>query len=156
TLAQNASLALSQVVLNSAEFANLSQTTLLKAGTLNRLIVLGSGSTLAYGKLVHLKDNGSGKITAVLADATDNTKPAHGVVIAPSGIAVGAFGEVMLCTGLTTSISGSTIGTQYYLSTAGNVQSARPSAAGSIIQGVGFGLGSLGFHLSISSLFIQN
>lgn len=114
-----------------------------------------SGATLAYGKIVTLQLSG-GKIVAIYADATNNTKPAHGIVNNPLGIANGDYGEVDVVEGYSQGIGGTTFGLYYYLGTNGDVQAGRPVAAGSIVQAIGFGLGTAGFYLHISSLFLQN
>lgn len=113
------------------------------------------GSALAYGKIVNLYLD-SGKIAARYADATDNTKPAHGIVNQPQGIDASDYGEVVLMEGLSQGIAGTTFGAYYYLGTNGDVQLGRPITAGSIVQALGFGLGSAGFYLHISSYFHQN
>lgn len=121
----------------------------------HRRVYAKAVSPLSYGKIVHLYLD-SGKIAAEYADATNNTKPAHGIVNAPLGIPAGEFGEILLIEGFTGGIGGTVFGQYYYLGTNGDVQVARPAAAGSIIQACGFGLGSLGFYLHISSLYGQN
>lgn len=117
---------------------------------------LADGLSLSFGAIVNLYLNGGGKICARLADATDNTKPAHGIVDEPLGISSGDYGRVVLVEGHTAGIAGTTFGQYYYLGVTGLVQAARPAAAGSIVQAVGFGLGSAGFYLHISSYFQQN
>lgn len=144
-----------QTDLSQDELANLAQTSTLLTQNHTRLFAKAVGSTLAFGKIVNLYLSG-GKIAAQYADATDNTKPAHGIVNEPLGIPDGTFGEILLFTGHTIGIGGTALGTIYYLSTNGAVQAARPAAVGSIIQACGVGLGTAGFYLNISSLFIQN
>lgn len=110
---------------------------------------------IAFGKLVNLVLD-IDTLGAQLADATNDTKPAQAVCNQPEGVAIGGYGEFLLFTGYTVGISGTVLGATYYLSTEGNAQIARPSVAGSIVQAVGTGLGSLGFYLQISSLFLKN
>lgn len=153
-LARNVSSAVGAVGFSQAELADRSQIASLRAATGNRLFVR-AGPTLAYAKLVHLY-LAAGKISAEYADATTSAKPAVGIVNEPFGIASGQFGEVILFTGYSAGITGTNIGDLYYLSTNGDASPSRPSAVGTIIQSVGVGLGSLGFYLNISSLYIQN
>ena len=118
-------------------------------------IFLKATVAFGFGKLAHILLDGS-SLAAELADATNDTKPAQAVCNQPEGVPAGGFGEFLLYTGYTVGISGSAIGATYYLGTNGDSQLARPAAAGSIIQAVGMGLGSLGFYLQISSLFLKN
>lgn len=153
-LADKVSAATGQVQYSQAEMAQLNQAQSLLAGNANK-IYLKATATIAYGKLCHILLDG-GKLSAELADSTNNTKPAQCVCNAPLGLTAGQYGEFILSDGYTQGIAGTTIGLTYYLGVTGNSQAARPAAAGTIIQAVGFGLGSLGFYLRISSLFIQN
>lgn len=155
---------LSQSLSTSVGLVNFSQDELSQRNQLGSLLTQNhrklwvknsSGAALAYGKIVTLQLSG-GKIVAIYADATNNTKPAHGIVNEPLGIDDGNFGEVMLVEGHTAGISGTTFGLYYYLGTNGDVQAGRPAAAGSIIQAIGFGLGTAGFYMHISPLFLQN
>jgi len=153
---------LSQAVSN---YAGLTRYTQLELASRNQLgsvqsqrqyrLFVYAPSLLAYGKFVHLYLD-SGKIAAEYADATDDTKPACGIVNAPFDIEAGAYGEVILTSGVTQGVSGTTLGATYYLSTTGDISTTRPGVAGSIIQAVGIGLGSAGFYMNISSLFIKN
>lgn len=153
-LAQNVSDIAGLTTYSQAELAQQSQLRAIRTQNATRLAVYAPGD-LDYGKVVNLYLD-SGKIAAREADATDATKPAHGVVNSVTGIAAGTYGDILLCTGLTAGIIGTTVGELYYLDTTGNVSNSRPAAVGSIIQAVGIGLGSAGFYLNVSSLFIQN
>ena len=155
TLAQNISKSTGLVQFDQAELQSRNQVASILSQNHRKVYALAVGSALAYGKIVNLYLS-TGKIAAQYADATNNTKPAHGIVNAAQGIDVGEYGEIVLIEGLVQGITGSTFGSYYYLSTTGNVQLTRPAAAGSIVQAVGFGLGSAGFYLHISSLFLQN
>lgn len=155
---------LAQKVSETTGLVEFSQAELASRGQLNSLLTQNhakiyalndTGVALAFGKIVTLYLS-SGKIAAQYADATNNTKPAHGIVNAPFGIAPGEYGEIMTVEGYSAGIGGTALGQYYYLSTNGDVQAARPGAAGSIVQAVGFGLGSLGFYQHISSYFHQN
>lgn len=154
SLAQAVSTVGGLVDYNQAELAQRNQLASLSAQNHRKVYVLAVGA-LAYGEIVNLYLSG-GKIAAQLADATDNTKPAHGIVNQTQGIAAGDYGEVVISEGHTQGIAGTTFGLYYYLGVTGLIQLARPAAVGSIIQAVGFGLGTGGFYLSISSLFLQN
>lgn len=112
-------------------------------------------AALMYGQVVNVYLD-SGKLAARLADATTAALPAHGIVNNPAGIAAGQYGEILLVEGFTAGITGTTIGVYYYLSTGGLISPVRPAVAGSIVQAVGFGLGSLGFYAHISSYFPVN
>lgn len=153
-LARNTSKVTGQELYDQSELSQLSPVAELVQQNMNKLIIKAN-STLAFGKLVHLFFDGT-NVCAEYADSTNNTKPAQGFVNNPNGIPAGTFGEIVLCAGYCPGIAGSAIGTQYYLSTLGNIQNARPAVAGTIIQAIGFGLGSLGVYVHISSLFIQN
>jgi len=110
---------------------------------------------IAFGKMVNIFLD-SGEMSARLADSTNNSKPASAVCNQLEGVPLGTTGEFLLYTGYTAGISDTVLGATYYLGTNGNSQLTRPSGAGSIIQAVGIGFGSLGFYTQISSLFIQN
>lgn len=155
SLAQGVSIANGSVTYSQDELAQQNQLSTLVTPAARRLFALAPVSILAYGKLVNLFISG-GKIAAQYADATDPNKPAHGIVNEPLGIQVGDYGEIDLIEGLSQGISGSTFGHYYYLSSAGNVQAGQPVAVGTIVQGVGFGLGTGGFYMHISSYIKAN
>lgn len=155
-IAQAVSIAAGNVEFNQEELSQRNQLGSLQAQNHRSVYPLADGVTLNYGVLVNLYLNGGGKICARLADATDNTKPAHGIVEESLGIASGDYGRVILVEGYTAGISGTTFGQYYYLGVTGLAQAGRPAAAGSIVQPVGVGLGSAGFYLHISSYFHQN
>ena len=139
---------------SESELSEINQIETLLVGQVTR-IFLKATETIAFGKMCNIHLDG-GKLSARLADSTDNTKPAHAVCNTAAGLSAGEFGEFILGTGYTSGITGTGVGTIYYLGTSGDSQSARPAAAGSIIQAVGIGLGSAGFYTQISNLFIQN
>lgn len=155
-LAQAVSIAAGNVTYGQDELSQRNQLGSLQAQNHRSVYPLADGVTLPFGVLVNLYLNGGGKICARLADATDNTKPAHGIVEESLGIASGDYGRVVLIEGYTKGITGTTFGQYYYLGITGLAQAGRPVAAGSIVQPVGFGLGSAGFYLHISSYFHQN
>lgn len=154
SLAQGVSVYAGAVSFSQDELASKNQLgTILTQN--HRKIYPKATAALAYGKLVHLLVSG-GKIAAEYADSTTGAKPAHGFVNAPLGIANGDYGEVVLIEGYTLGIGGSTLGLYYYLSSNGDVQAGQPVAAGTIVQGVGFGFGTAGFYVHISSYIKQN
>jgi len=87
-----------------------------------------------------------GIIMARNANATTSSLPADGFCSQLSGIGIGGIGEVILCNGMNTNLSGLSIGTRYYLSTtAGAYTSTPPTASGNLQQ-------SLGIAVSATSL----
>lgn len=138
-----------EIEFTQSELAQQNQVAYLSSQNANRLFVKAL-VPLAYGQLVHIKLDG-GKIAAELADSTDTTKPAAGIVAALQGIDTGMFGEVTLVQGYSQGIAGTAIGGFYWLGAAGVVQNIPPATSGNLIQGVGIGLGSAGFFLNISS-----
>lgn len=154
-LAQGVSISAGAVTFDQSELAQQNQLALLSAGNHRKLYALADGVTLAYGKMVHLYLSG-GKIAGQYADSTTGAKPAHGIVNEPFGINPGEYGEIVLIEGYTQGISGTTFGLYYYLSSNGDVQVGQPTAVGTIRQGVGFGLGTGGFYMHVSSHIVQN
>lgn len=115
---------------------------------LTRKVIVKAGENLNYGELLTLTVSG-GKLVAYKADATNLSRPAHAVCDTSGGIVVNNFGEAVFMQGRTDGISGTSLGTPYYLSVNGTVQAAPPVATGVINQVVGMGLGSAGFYLNI-------
>ena len=75
------------------------------------------------------------------ANATNNTKPAHGYCNVVGGGVSGDYLEIILFKGLCTLFSGLTPGQQYWLATAdGQIAAAAPVAAGNIEQFIGVAL----------------
>jgi hypothetical protein len=147
SIAQFLSAVSGNVEYTPSEQAQASQLTkLLDAKT--RRIFVQAGEALSYGQLLSLTV-ASGKIVAHKADATDLTRPALAVCDVPTGIPINGFGEAVFMQGRTQGISGTALGSPYYLSTAGTVQAAAPVATGVLNQVVGIGLGSEGFYLDI-------
>lgn len=107
----------------------------LLSGNLNRLYIPTS-ENIPFGAAINLY-NSSGILTARLANATNNTKPAHGFCSTSGGIATGTTGEMQVHTGKV-AIAGLTPGLSYYLSTTnGLITNAPPVAAGNIEEYVG-------------------
>jgi hypothetical protein len=104
---------------------------------------------LPYGALVNLYNN-AGVLTARLADRTDGTKPAHAIVDDPLGAAVGAYANCIMLHGRSRGVSGTTVGTQYWLGLAGAMQNTKPTTAGNLAQRVAIGMGTNGIILCIT------
>jgi hypothetical protein len=155
-LAQAVSIASGRVTYSQEELAQRNQLGSILTQNHRVAYVLADGISLPFGTLVHLYLNGGGKICGEPADASTSAKPCHGIVDEPLGINPGEFGRVVVVEGYTQGITGTTFGQYYYLGVGGLAQAARPAAVGSIVQSVGFGLGSAGFYLHVSSYFHQN
>lgn len=112
--------------------------TTLLFGNMGRFYVTAS-ENIQQGAMVNLYNN-AGSINVRNANATNNTKPAHGFCSTAGGILAGAVGEVTLLQGVAT-ITGLTVGTRYYLSTTnGLVTNVAPVAAGNIEQYIGIAI----------------
>lgn len=144
SLAQQIAVQSGAVQYDAAEQASIDQFTKFTSQRTRKLFVK-AGEALSFGNLVSLSIV-SGKIVAFKADATNLSRPAHAIVDVPTGIALNAFGEVIFMQGKSSGVSGTSFGTAYYLSTAGQVQSTPPVATGVLNQRVGLGLGSAGFY----------
>ena len=97
-----------------------------------------TSENLTAGNFVNVYSN-SGVLTARKADATTNTKPAHGFVL--STVTSPAAVTVYLLGNINSSQSSLTIGSIYYLdTTAGGVSLTPPSASGNIVQEIGIAL----------------
>lgn len=97
-----------------------------------------ASTNLLAGQVVNVFNSG-GSAKMQKADATDETKPASGFVLAPvmSGASGVFYGGGQIITGL----SGLTPGSVYYLdTTAGGLTDTPPSTSGNIIQEVGYAL----------------
>lgn len=121
-------------------WANLATTpsALLFAGNVNKIYVVFSVDATP-GKLINLFNN-SGVLNARLAIATSLSTMADGYCTGT--VAAGDVGEVILGSGCNPYHSSLTLGARYWLSTvtAGNVQTAAPTAAGTISQYVGMAI----------------
>lgn len=147
-LAQKTSVATGQLQLSPAEMAQSDQFDQLLVHRYNRLKIRAA-ETLGFGQAVHLILTG-GVVEGRLANATDDTRPCHGLCDVPLGIPAGGWGEIIFMNGRSAGIGGTVFGARYFLSTtAGGVQISPPSTAGNIVQLLGVGLGSAGFYLQI-------
>jgi len=112
---------------------------------------------LTFGQVVSpILDAGTLKVRK--ANATNNTKPACGIVISSNHIsAIGAYCEVGIGIGLVTGISGMVAGTRYFLSTTdGLVSNTAPVAAGNIEQVVGWAMASNRLFMNLNMAWIQH
>lgn len=133
---------------SSAEMGQLAPFTgLIDAN--NKKIFAQATEVLTFGTVVNIYDV-AGVVSARKADCA-LLYQAHGIVNSVSGAAIGAYCEILFIQGRTPAITGATLGTQYWLSTAGQVQAVKPIAP-NIIQPVGYGLGTSGFYLNIESV----
>jgi hypothetical protein len=111
-------------------------------------VYLQATETIIAGAVVNVFNSG-GVAKCRNANATNNTKPAHGYCNVIGGGIANDFLEIIMFEGLCTLFAGLTPGQEYWLSTvSGAVQNAAPVAAGNIEQFVGVALDStsLFFH----------
>jgi hypothetical protein len=105
--------------------------------------------TIATAAIVNVFNSG-GVAKVRNANATNNTKPAHGFCNVSGGGVAGDFLEIIMFSGLCTLFAGLTPGQEYWLSTASGLIAAAPAvAAGNIEQ-------FLGVALDSSSLFFNS
>jgi hypothetical protein len=111
---------------------------------------------IGFGAAINLFDN-AGVLTARNANATNNTKPAHGFCTVTGGILAGASLEAILFRGLLTGFVGLTRGARYFLSTSnGQVTAVAPVAAGNIEQAVGLALDTTTLLYDFNLWFLQH
>lgn len=146
SLAEQLSFSTGNVQFEQSEIGNVDQLVMLSSYRQQRIIVKAA-ETLAYGELLTYTVE-SGKIVAYKADATNLSRPAHGMCDSPTGISAGTFGEALFMQGRCQGVAGTVFGAAYYLSTSGALQITPPVATGVINQIVGIGLGSGGFYLN--------
>lgn len=120
------------IALDSAGLIDIS---MMPVGVAAETISAVSSENLAAGDFVNWYDN-AGAITVRKADASNNTKPANGFVLA--NVVSPASATIYLISGKNTALSGLTIGVDYWLSTTPGLPTATaPSAAGNIVQELG-------------------
>lgn len=91
------------------------------------------------------------------ANATNNTKPAHGFCTTPGGVLATEYCEVILLRGLLVGFAGLTQGSRYFLSTAnGLITAVAPVAAGNIEQVLGIALDSTALLYDFGFHFVQH
>lgn len=124
--------------------AGVLDTTLLPPGIGEAALTFPTSENIAAGALVNIFPNSSTP-TARNANAADATKPATGFVLAavtqPANATVYFPGQIV------TGVSGLTVGSPVFLSasTPGAVTSTAPSAAGNLVQQVGYALSATSF-----------
>jgi hypothetical protein len=110
------------------------------AGPYKRRVYCKALAALDYGHAVNLVLSG-GELKAQAANATTNTKPAHGFNNTTGTCAIGDTIEIALPVCYVTSIGGLTTGAFYYLSTTdGLITNTPPAAVGNLVQIVGFAI----------------
>lgn len=108
--------------------------TMLPSGIGADVLVAPASENLAAGDYVNLWDD-TGTVKARKANATDNTKPAHGFVKAGFSSAANA---TVYFEGENDSLTGLTVGTKYFLSATGGAATATaPSTTGNVVQYLG-------------------
>lgn len=118
---------------------------------MTRIVCLFESATSA-GAAVSIVST-AGAVVASLANATNGTKPCTGFSF--SSVAAGGYGEV-ICLGITESLSALVPGTLYYLSTtSGQITATKPSAAGNLVQAVGYAITSSSLVFNPSSNWTQ-
>lgn len=114
------------------------------------LITVKATTALLYGRILNVQASGS-YLAATHANNVAPILSGHAICVEPAGIALGTFGKAIWMHGRCAGVSGTGFGNQYWLGAAGIVQLAKPTTAGQLAQVVGFGLGSAGFYLNIST-----
>jgi len=122
---------------------------------MHRLYVPAS-EAIVYGGMVNLYNN-AGVLNARNANATNNTKMAHGYCGEAAGtVGGGAVTEVIVLSGLVLT-TGLTPGTRYFLSTTnGLITATAPVAAGNIEQVIGFALSATELLFDTSLQWVQH
>jgi hypothetical protein len=112
--------------------------TMMPVGIAADVAVVAASEALAAGDLVNIfNDTGTPKVRK--ADATTVGKEAHGFVIA--GVSSGANATIYF-EGTNANVTGQTAGPVFLSTSAGLSTSTAPSAAGNVVQRVGFATSS--------------
>lgn len=120
-------------------------------------LYMQASEVINYGSSVNIFDSGAGVMKFRNANATNNTKPAHGLCTTTGGIAAAAYGEVITQYGLLTGVAGLTKGSRYFLSTTnGLITAAAPVAAGNIEQPIGFAIDTSALLFNIGFAYVQH
>lgn len=111
---------------------------------------------IIYGAAVNLFSSG-GVLKARNANATNNTKQAHGFCTAIDGAAADDYIETILFRGVITGFTGLTQGSRYFLSTSnGLITTVKPVAAGNIEQVLGIALDTTALLYDFGLDFVQH
>lgn len=111
------------------------------AGFYKRRIFLPATEAIAYGAMVNTFLSG-GAYSVRNADATNNTKPCHGICNTVGGVALGQTAEIVLPSCYVTSVGGLTEGTRYFLAAAagGLITNVAPAVPGNLHQAIGIAI----------------
>lgn len=109
-------------------------TTMMPVGIAADTASIVASEALAAGDLVNIFNNAS-VANVRKADATTAGKEAHGFVLAAVSAAANA---TVYFESTNTAVAGRTPGVQYLATTAGSTTTTAPSAAGNVVQIVGF------------------
>ncbi len=124
-------------------------------GNLNRWYVKAN-EAVSFGEVVSPILSGA-ELQVRLANATNNTRWACGIVNTVGITPIGSFCEVIVGRGMVTGISGMVAGSRYWLSTTNGAIANTPAvAAGNIEQYAGFALASNRLLFDLSGNFIQH
>lgn len=119
----------------AADSSGLIDATFMPVGVAAEVITAASSENLSSGNFVNLYSN-AGTLNVRKADATNNSKPADGFVLA--NVTSPATATVYLLSNRNTAVSGLTVGADYWLdTTAGAITATAPSASGNIVQRLG-------------------
>ncbi len=149
-LAQKMSEATGSITYSQGELGSLDKLIQLTDASATR-VTIKAAAAIPYGALITLTASGS-DVVATVASNDSASAWAHGICDSPSGLAIGEYGIAIFMHGKCAGVSGSVFGEQYYLSTAGAVQSTKPTGTGIRVQPVAIGLGTAGIYLNIPSL----
>lgn len=111
-------------------------------------VICKATETISIGQAVNIYASGA-EAWARLANATDSTKPCHGVAISVYGDEV----EILLAGGFYKAEAFS-VASRYFLSTTGGaLTTTAPAASGNIVQPIGFSLDANNFFVNPTLLW---
>ena len=145
SFAQHVSRETGNISYSQSEQSQLNPITGLQSARFQRIFVRATVA-LNFGHLLSLTVAGDGRIEANRATAAAPARPALAICDTPGGIPAGQFGEAILLEGYCMGISGTILGTTYYLAVDGAASTFAPTATGAINQIIGTGLGTLGIY----------
>jgi hypothetical protein len=112
-------------------------TTVTVSAPIAATTALTASEALTAGQLVNIWSSSGAKVRK--ANATDDSKPAHGFVLA--NVSSSATATIYLPGQVITGLSSLTPGATYYLDTTGGaITATQPSTSGNLVQRVGFAL----------------